>query len=451
MSNNAVINFLFNSQGAINELEQFKKNFGSAIDSIQNSAIVKFGALGATLAGIFSVKDLVEHTELIGELNTKYRDLITTSEASKFSNLIELLGGSDTDAVQAMDKLQSVVQDLNQGKAPDFIKMLGLQARDANGNLKDSVTFAKELRQAMKPYSNAQQTKWLEELGIYSPAMKRFMTMSEEELAEYTTKAEKMGVVSEESYQRVLKFKEAIASLRGAFRRLGDTILKLGLGSLIDKVTEAMNRFIDLDEESQNKILGIAAAFTVFFLALKPANNIIKLVTSAIKLIAAVSPAVIGAAAIVGLIAAITFNIGGFRDKLDEYLESYNKWVAEISKEHPLAGNFLKQLGEIAKSVLHPIEALVDAYNKLAGVFGWNKIELQEEKKTTSEAKGGTSGILASALGGTTEDNRTYTINLSPVFEGVNSETASAMVSNMTNWAQNSITNILKNTAGGVQ
>lgn len=450
MSNTAVINFLFNSQGAINELENFKSRFGSAIDSIQNSAIVKFGALGATLAGIFSVKDLVEHTELIGELNTKYHDLIDTTKASKFSNLIELLGGTDTEAVQAMDKLQGVVQDLNQGKAPDFIKMLGLQARDANGKLKDSVTFAKELREAMKPYSNAQQTKWLEELGVYSPAMKRFMSMTDDELAEYTAKAEKMGVVSEESYQRVLKFREAIARLRGAFRRLGETILKLGLGTLIDKITDSMEKFLDLDEESQEKIMAMAAAFTVLFLAVKPATNIIKLVASAVKLIAALSPAVIAAAAIVGLIAAVTFNIGGFNDKLESYLASYNKWVEEISKEHPNAGRFLKQLAELAQDVLHPIEALKKAYNGLAEVFGWKKMNLDVEQKT-SVTSGGTSGVLASAVAGNNEDNRSYTINLNPVINGVSEENSSGMIENMKNWAQNSITNILKNTAGGVQ
>lgn len=491
MSNNAIINFLFNSQGAVNQLNEFKNKFSNVVSSIENSAIGKFGAIGASLAGIFSIKSVVDHSRAIGDLQTKYDKLLSLSEISKFSNLFELLGGTDTEAINTLDKMQKMVLDLSQGKGPDFLRVLGIQARDANGNLKDSVTFMEELREAMKPYSSQQQTKWLEELGIYSPAMKRYMNLEGEELERYTKEAEQMGVVSEESIKRIRRFEESLARLKGTFRKLGETLIKLGVGDLIDKINAALEKFLELPESTQQGIMLIVGGLIM----LKPLLGISRSIYGLAKAFGALAVS-LAPYLFIAFVLAVIFNVGGLRDSLDDCVKSFRKFIDEFSKEHPFAASLLKQLADLADAILHPIkemeraqdlwnslwvdlarerpvtfawlkqlgrmieaisnpfQALIDTYNDAAEVMGWKRIETAREKEKRAEGQQNLSsrldeyvelnaekmGVANEAVAQTVEevksenvkeDNRAFNLTVNADFSGANVENQSTVMNAM--------------------
>lgn len=397
MSNNAIINFLFNSQGAVTELDKFKKSFGNAIDSIKESAAVKLGALGTIIGGAFSIKEFVEHMKVISDLKTKYQTLMSVADISKFSNLIELLGGTDKEATDILDKTQKALFDLIEmpSKFPEKLRGVISPIDDLTGKMKTPMQYLKELREVIKreDWGEKDINNALESLGIYSNATKRFMTLSEEEFTGFENEANKMWVPSDDDIKRMTRFRTSVTRLKNAFRALGGKLLELGLGDLIDLVTDVLD-----------------------YLTKKDWGEVIDDITS---------------------------TVGKYQDKLDEYLESYNKWVEKVSKKHPLAGSFLKQFGKLVDDMLHPIEALTKAYNNLASVFGWDRIELDEEvdlkvkKKNSNDEKndskikqasvvfkGGTSALMTSKEATRIENYPVCEINFSPVFNGVDEEDA---------------------------
>ena len=454
MSNNAIINFLFNSQGAVNQLNTFKKRFSNAVSSIENSSIGKLSRLGASLAGVFSVKGIMEHASQIGDLQQKYKNLMSLADVSKFSNMYNLLGGKDEEAMSNLEKAQQMVQDLIKGKASNNLVLLNISPIDKEtGKIKSAVKFIEELRERLKTYSPSQRTDFLKEFGLDSAAMQRYINLNEEELKKYKQTAEKMGVVSRETVDRINQWNYSTAQLKISFYRLGETLLKLGIGDLVDKITAALNKFSEMPEGIQQSILGLILALTMIrplagiariitsiglalssftLLVAAPlikttASAILLLSKSLLKLMFALAGPLIktaasailllsksllrlmfafavplAGAAFIAFILAVIFNLGGLRDKLDETLKSYNEWVKEYSKEHPLKGSFLKQLGELAEDVLHPLEKLKEAYNDLADVFGWEKIGIDSDKgkknKNKNKTKTKTSSLVATDI-----------------------------------------------------
>ena len=414
MSNNAIINFLFNSQGAVNQLNDFKNKFSNVVSSIEKSGIGTFGALGASLASIFSVKSLVDHAKTINDLHTAYSSM-SLEQISLFSNLYELLGGTDKEATDLLKRTKDLIYQLDKGEAPAFLAEMGLQSRDAEGKLKDSVTFLEELREKMKTFSPDQQTRFLEQLGMYSTATKRYMNLHGEERKKYEETAKQMGVVDKKTMERMQEMSFQMGKLRGSFRKLGNTLLEAGVGSLIDVISNAIDRFCQLPEPTQQGIMLIVGGLLVLKPLLNITRNVIALTKALGGLIAAISAPLVGIA-FIAFIIAIIFNLFGLRDALDDSLKAFNKWLETFAKDHPIAANLLKQLSDLAEHILHPIEkfeearrlwnsiwadfekdhpisskffeafgkmaemiinpgkAIIDMYNKLADIFGWKKI-----------------------------------------------------------------------------
>lgn len=396
MSNNAIINFLFNSQGAVTELDKFKKSFGNAIDSIKNSAAVKLGALGTIIGGAFSVKEFVEHMKVISDLKTKYQTLMSVADISKFSNLIELLGGTDKEAADILDKTQKALFDLIEmpSKFPEKLRGVISPIDDLTGKMKTPMQYLKELREVIKreDWGEKDINNALESLGIYSNATKRFLTLSEEEFTGLENEANKMWVPSDDDIKRMRNFQTAVTRLKNAFRALGGKLLELGIGKLIDLFTDSLNA---LTAKDWGEILG-----------------------------------------------KITSTVGEYQDKLDEYLKAYDEWIQKIEKSHPNFAVLLKGLREVAKALLHPIETFKKAYNKMAELLGLEtRFELDEEvdlkkrnsndekndskiKQTSVVFKGGTSALMTSKEATRIENYPVCEINFSPVFNGVDEEDA---------------------------
>lgn len=502
MSNNAIINFLFNSQGAVNQLNDFKTKFSNVISSIEKSGIGTFGALGTSLASIFSVKSLVDHTKTIDDLHTAYSSM-SLEQISLFSNLYELLGGTDEEATNLLKRTKDLIYQLDKGEAPPFLAEMGMQSRDAEGKLKDSVTFLEELREKMKTFSPDQQTRFMEQLGIYSTATKRYMNLQGEELKDYEARAKKMGVVSKESVERVREFERSIAQLRGSFRKLGDTLLKAGIGDLIDGITKAIDKFCELPEPTQQGIMLIVFALMMLKPALAITRSVYALTTALGSLIATVGLPLIGIA-FLGFLIAVMFNLGGTRDALDKCLESFDKFIGELSKDHPLAASFLKQLSELAKAIIHPIrtlddarkqwnsiwedlekdhslpsemfktfakmiqmvldpmQALINTYNQVAKAMGW-KMFLPERPKSKEEElldeklkmfnelhpnkigiRGGVTSqaVQEAIIESSKQDNRNIDLTFNANFNGLDAESSSNIMGEFTKWG-NSVKNAL--------
>ena len=95
MAHEAIINFLFNTEGAVRELDNFKSRFSKAIDGLADSAskIGTIFGIGGGITGGFAVKNVMDNIQRMNDLIVRYSDL-PVEEVGKFSNALRLLGAS---------------------------------------------------------------------------------------------------------------------------------------------------------------------------------------------------------------------------------------------------------------------------------------------------------------------------------------------------------------------
>lgn len=368
MANEAVINFLFNSEGATRELSNFKTKFNNALDAIENSSIGKFTAIGSAIAGAFSIKKFVDYTRTMSDFNAVFSN-IPLEKVGRFANLMKLLN-RQADYQQSIEALTTMQKKINQlrtqgGEIPKAWGILGITGRDEQGNWLDATEvmdevitkyrkFQQEASEGLHPaFDPGLLSEMFDEMGISQPiqtAMARIMNATEEQYAEYNKTVEGMFTPSAKDAENVLNFEQALTKLESAFNKLGRTILTNGfITSAVNAFADAVNRFTNLPDETQEHILAIGTAFV----SLAPAVKILRTIASM------ANPWTL----LAGAILAVATNAGGVRDKIEELKGKYDSWVNDIEENHPIIGGFFEEIGKLIDAVLHPIDTFKQAWD----------------------------------------------------------------------------------------
>lgn len=376
MAHEAIINFLFNSEGAMREIDNFKSRFSKALDGLAESAsgIGKILGVGGGLTAGFAVKSMMDHIKLINDLKIAYSEM-PIEEIGRFSNALRLMGAAPEEATDALHSMQEVINKavLEGGNLPKLMTHLGLRVKDANGKTKTAVQLFKELDAAIRKSNLTEEgiNEVLKETGLSGgafTAMKRLVTQSDRERAEFEKKLNKFWVPSAEDAKRIQKFSDSINTLKLRFDELGKVLLDLGFQSIIDGINKGIDQFNNASPETQKSIIYIIAALSL----LKPALKTLKSLHGLLQLSGAVfSPWLILGAVFL----AVANNIGGCKDKLDEWLSEYNEWVKQLKEDHPFLAEFAQQLADLGQAILHPIDTLTKHWEAMTKA--WR--ELKEE------------------------------------------------------------------------
>lgn len=369
MANNAVINFLFNSQGAMRELNNFKQKFTSAIDAIENSGIGQFARLGSAIAGAFSIKSFLDYAKAVNDFQTMFEST-PAQQIGKFVNSMRMLNRETTSesALSGLKGWANMWLDVKQGigDLPIILKSMNIQYEDANKNLRPVTEIYDEFIQKARDYyhllSEEDKKKYGEaltgEIGKYGfgedliVATKKLIMMDEDLYREHQKTIGRMYTPSEEDNKSAEEFGKSITLLSNAFQRLGGTLARNKLiKTFIREFTEAIENFTKLPEDTQNKILVIAGALMAF--------------GPGLKILRAILPLINPFGMFVGLIAAFAFNLGGVKDKADEALKSWQDYINELKKDKPFLGELEQQFKDMVNAWVHPIESLLEAWREL--------------------------------------------------------------------------------------
>lgn len=367
MANEAVISFLFNTQGAMRGLDNFKKKFSDVMDGIENSSIGKFTAIGSAIAGAFSIKAFADYTKAVADFTTLWS--MPIDQVGRFANEMKLLNRS-ADIKEVLGSLTSFQNKLNDFKTgnwvpPALFDILGVNIMDNEGNVRNALEVMEDLIQKYREFPDKANidkdmfTEMMQSLGLSESvqvSMIKRMKQTEAEFDEYTKKLNRMFVPSEKDNQMLERFNTSITELESSFRKFGQSLLENGfIKDIIEGITGAIDKFNKLPDDTQKKIFGYAAAF----MALGPSIKILKGIGWLIN------PWIIFA----GVVGAVANNVGGLKDKLEEFQNKYNNWVSEVSKEHPALGAWLKEIGKLIDAILHPIDNLKQAWADLKKEF----------------------------------------------------------------------------------
>ncbi|MBQ3311694.1 phage tail tape measure protein [bacterium] len=369
MAHEAIINFLFNSEGAMREIDNFKSRFSKALDGLADSAS-KIGTIFGISGGItggFAIKNVMDNIQRMNDLIVRYSDL-PIEEVGRFSNALRLLGATPEEATGALESLERVIQEaIPSGRLPQYMEQLGLKLHDENGNVKTSIKLYKELDEKLRAIKDTTKRDLLinkiigSEVGLSGgafTAMKRLVMQSEDERKAFSEKLGKFWTPSEEDAKRIQNFSDSINSLKVRFDELGKVLLDLGAKDLIDWLNKGIERFNNASPDTQKGIMYLIAGLIL----LKPTIKTIKGLANAFKLLGGVVTSGGGLLTLATLIGMVAFNIGGAHDALDEWIKGFEKWADEVEKEHPKVGKFLKMLGKAGEWISHPWDKLFENF-----------------------------------------------------------------------------------------
>lgn len=327
MANNAVINFLFNSEGAFKALNDFKSKLGQTVDAISKNTLTKFGALGSAIGSVASIKNFYDETVKLSQLSETFR--LPIDQVSKFANTLALFGGDSDQAVSDLQSLEQAITDL-WTTASGPLKNVGSQIGLTLSRSDTSLDVIDKIRAKFKGLKDEAQIKVAQELGLASPASLRLLRASNEEYAEMRKRASAMGVINPEQQKKVLLLQRSIATLRQSFVALGGSLIGIAAPA-IDKITQAMEWLSKQSDTVRLLVLGLPIAFGALGVVLP----IIKLITGGFltltgvitKLFALMIANPVGA--VIAAIAAGAFLIIANWEQVKSYLSTVWQWIEE--------------------------------------------------------------------------------------------------------------------------
>lgn len=315
-------------------------------------------------------------------------DLLTLSRNTGFSveELQKMQYASDIVDV-SMDQMTGSLQKLvkQMGSGNKAFETLGVSITDENGNMRDAVDVWYDSLEALSHVENATERDQIamELFGKSAMDLSGIVDDGGEALKALGQEAEDMGLIlGEDAVSNAAKFNDELDKLKNqatqaffeAGASLSDTLLPL-LGDLIDKVSEVIQWFSDLDGDTQLLILTI------------------------LGLVAAISP-------VAGLISSVVTVVGGLSAAFTFFLSPAGLVIAiigaliaagiAIMQNWDSVKAKLAELGNWFKTTWTNIYSTVSGViNNIASVVSdkWNNI-----KQTISNAINGAKDAVSSAI-----------------------------------------------------
>lgn len=341
MANNAYINFIFNAAEAEKQLNEFKSKLEDTAGAIGHSFKAALGAteslkfIGRNVKGFY---DEILDTALFAE-----RWKLPIEEVSKFSNAIEMMGGSSEEARSLLGGLQNALVDLQAnggGALKDVSARLALAIQSWDGSFKTSIDLIAALRDEFDELNQVGQEDALKRLGLNSQTLMRYMRLSASEFEELNRRAAENGVITAESAAGVMKLNDAVLRLKNSFKGFQVRMFEENQTGAIQVLIKLFNWLADTSDTTKGAILGTLtallsadAAFAVIGYSVKSFVSILKLAFAAVKLLTVgFNPWVLGIMAVGAALAWLYGKSETFKAFVDNCIEYGKEFVSGFIK-----------------------------------------------------------------------------------------------------------------------
>lgn len=343
--------------------------------------------LGAWVGGLLSVRGV------ISLVAGSYRDIIELGEKADrfninvegynaFNQVVEDLGGNADKAERGLRRFADAISDAYgdaESAAGKALASMGVSAKDANGDLRDTEEVMLDIAGAIEGMDKAQAVGKLRDLGVVDPAIRQMIMEGRAGLTNRFGDERMKGLITNETVERVRKFKLAWDDLKDAIQG--------PINAIIGQWAPALTEFASRLQTLANATTKWIGEHKEFFKGLGVGITIVAGVLTAVFLpaIASVAVAVLAATwPILAIIAAlalfaiawedVTAFLKGQPSLLGELVKRY-QWVADAVK---FVGDVLKALPDIARSTWEALSTGVGAFvrNARAGFDAlWSVVE----------------------------------------------------------------------------
>lgn len=303
MANTAVIDFIFNTHGAMKAIGEFQNKLSRSVDAITKSTASKLGGLGTTLIGFSSVKSMFSELEKFSDFSTMYDKPV--QELSRFNNVMAQFGGSTEDVLHTLGNMEDALVELRtnaSGAYKQLATRLKIDFFDSKtGKFKDSITILKQIRGEWHKLSDSAKQDVLNKLGLRLPAVKRYLDANNAEMKEALDAAAKMPEFTNKNLNSLKRVKRSLSVIRSSFIQLGAVILE-AFEKPIEKFAKAAEWLSQQNEGVRGSILGIVSALGLISPILTTLKFLLKPFAPLLSLIG-----IVGRAAFVGILRPLSF------------------------------------------------------------------------------------------------------------------------------------------------
>jgi DNA-binding phage protein len=369
------------------------------MQKMERSAVRMAATLSATLVaagGALAVlaKQSIDAADEMGELAEKVG--MSTERLSAY-NYIAKMSGADTELMSSSIKKLNVnmVEAANgQGAAKKAFEELGIELRDANGNLKDNDTILVQVAERMSKMEDG-AAKTALAVAIFGKAGADLIPMLNQGargFADLTEEAKRMGlIISTDAAKAAGELNDSIDRLTLATRGLGNAVMQSTLPAL-NAIAKSLVEENSLLRDSIRMVGAAGAAYVAATLAMNAKVIALKAATVAqlaFNNAAKANPYALAAAGL-GLLVAAIYN--------------YNKAVPEAVKRTEEASTAMSRFDAIARRAKEAIDSqnraaagmnLPQVKDKIASVSNEIKrLEMLHKRASADFARGAVSAGL---------------------------------------------------------
>ncbi|EPR2301232.1 hypothetical protein ACU01P_004588 [Yersinia enterocolitica] len=244
----AIVNELITKFGFIGNLapqETFNANLKASIGLLAGLGTAIQGSAGAMAAWFTSIIDGLD------PLVQFHRETGLSVEGLQELGRVAELNGSSMEAVTSsigeMTMRIGEFVSTGEGEMADIGKRLGLQFKDASGNVKDATQTFIELSDKMRSMSQAEKFSVLDKMGI-DRSMVQMLSLSREELDKSLKQARDWGVVTIEQADAAAEFNNSLKDLRMGYSSVS-TQVALGFLPMLKEVIDGMREWLHTNSD----------------------------------------------------------------------------------------------------------------------------------------------------------------------------------------------------------
>lgn len=358
----------FSFVGSLKPQESFNKNLKSSIGLIAGFAAgVKTAAIGVATW----TSSITESIDPMVQLSRE------TGVAVSF---IQEMGFAASQNGSGLDQMQASIRELNKrtgefartggGPAAEALLQLGLNVRDASGQMKTADTIMLQLQGRLQGFNKSEQADILDKLGI-DPSVIQLLNQSSDSINKLRERARALGTVTKEQADAAASLNDSNTTLRFGLQSLQNQIA-VGLAPTVQGMTEGFIEFLiankDLVQNGIKKLgeavvslsgfvnrmtpfaLGAAAAFVVWKVATIGLSGSFAVLLSPVTLITA---------AVVGVALAVDDLIVAFRGG-DSQIQKFIKTLTGFDIT-PALQNSVKAVKEFVSAAIGEFKLLFSA------------------------------------------------------------------------------------------
>lgn len=265
MSLKAVIDFVFNAESALRQLNSFTEKFQSKVEKMSNSSIGKFAKIGTALGGIFSVQKFRSNAEALRVFHERYKKTFNVEEVSKFANMMKLTGTNIEGSLNILDTFQRKLTSRNGLDEWDNLltNKYGLSPFDKNGQLKNSLQIIEEFIEKYRSIVDQDIREgfinnFLNFFGasgtLEEASLRQILDATDTDYKRLLDDASSMTIISEETLNNMKELNRQTAILDSNLTKVGDDLAKGPLSFVLDKTNKLLEGYNKLPAPAQKGV-----------------------------------------------------------------------------------------------------------------------------------------------------------------------------------------------------